>query len=248
MSPPLFLVPELPDGAAYELGGPEGHHAAHVQRLRPGERVLLADGKGSTASATVTAAGKSGLAVAIESQWYAEPQSPRIVVAQGIPKGDRAELAVQAMTEVGADEIVPWAASRCVTIWRGDRGAKARDKWAATAREAAKQARRTWLPVVSDRAASTAQLASRVRELVDAGSGAAYVLHEEAKSPLTSVPLPSSGDIMLVVGPEGGIADAEIDAYVAAGATPVRLGDNVLRTSTAGVAALSVLATRLGRW
>ena len=132
------------------LDGPEGHHAAVVQRLRAGERLLLGDGRGSTASALVTAVGKTGLTATIENHWYVEPPAPRLVVAQGIPKGERGELAVQAMTEVGVDEIVPWAASRCVTIWRGDRGAKARDKWAATAREAAKQARRSWLPVIAD--------------------------------------------------------------------------------------------------
>ncbi len=142
------------------------------------------------------------------------------------------------MTEVGVDEIVPWSASRCVSIWRGDRGAKARDKWAATAREASKQARRAWLPVVADEAVSTKALAPR----------ATYVLHEEASTPLSSVPLPTDGDIVLVVGPEGGISDEELAAFTAAGATPVLLGTNVLRTSTAGVAAICVLATRLGRW
>ena len=241
MSAPLFLVPRLPESGAVTLDGPEGHHAAVVQRLRTGERLLLGDGRGSTASALVTAVGKTGLSATIENHWYVEPPSPRLVVAQGLPKGERGELAVQTMTEVGVDEIVPWAASRCVTVWRGDRGAKARDKWVATAREAAKQARRSWLPIIADGAESTAALAGR-------GADAVLVLHEGAELPLSSAPLPSRGEILVVVGPEGGIADAEIDAFVAAGAMPVRLGRSVLRTSTAGVAALAVLATRLGRW
>jgi 16S rRNA (uracil1498-N3)-methyltransferase len=181
------------------------------------------------------------LTTRIEKQWYVDPPTPRVVVAQGIPKGDRGDLAVQAMTEVGVDEIVPWAASRCVAVWRGDRGVKARDKWAVTAREAAKQARRAWLPIVADTAASTAWLAAR-------SSAATFVLHEDAAAPLSTVPLPDSGEIMLVVGPEGGIADAELDVLTAAGAVLVRVGPTVLRTSTAGVAALAVLATRLGRW
>ena len=241
MSAPLFLVPRLPESGAVTLEGPEGHHAAVVQRLRTGERLLLGDGRGSTASALVTAVGKTGLSATIENHWYVEPPSPRLVVAQGLPKGERGELAVQAMTEVGVDEIVPWAASRCVTVWRGDRGAKARDKWVATAREAAKQARRSWLPIIADGAVSTAALAGR-------GADAVLVLHEGAELPLSSAPLPGRGEILVIVGPEGGIADAEIDAFVAAGAMPVRLGRSVLRTSTAGVAALAVLATRLGRW
>jgi 16S rRNA (uracil1498-N3)-methyltransferase len=209
---------------------------------------------------------------------------------QGIAKGDRGELAVQAMTEVGVDEIVPWAASRSVAQWRGDRGHKARDKWAATAREAAKQARRAWLPVVAgDPDCSTKQVATRI-----SAATVAFVLHEEATQRLAAASLPfalrtyrnqagenpaaahgevisggaqsgvipggaqsgvipggaqsKGGEIVLVVGPEGGISDAELDTFVSAGATAVRLGDSVLRTSTAGVAALSVLSVRLDRW
>jgi 16S rRNA (uracil1498-N3)-methyltransferase len=238
MSAALFLVAALPAANAFELDGPEGHHAANVARMRVGERLLLGDGVGNTASAEVTAVGKGTLTLSVIDRWYAQPPSPRIVVAQGIPKGDRGELAVQAMTEVGVDEIVPWSASRCVSIWRGDRGVKARDKWAATAREASKQARRAWQPIVADDAVSTKVLAQR----------ATYVLHEEASEPLSTVLLPVDGDIVLVVGPEGGISDEELAVFTAAGAMPVRLGANVLRTSTAGLAATCLLATRLHRW
>jgi 16S rRNA (uracil1498-N3)-methyltransferase len=165
-------------------------------------------------------------------------------VVQGIAKGDRGELAVQAMTEIGVDEIVPWAASRSVAQWRGERGAKSRDRWAATAREAAKQARRPWLPLVGgDPDCSTKQVAARLSDVA-----AAFVLHEAATVRLTTADLPGSGEIVLVVGPEGGISDAELDVFADAGAVAVRLGDSVLRTSTAGGAALSVLSARLGRW
>ena len=241
MSLPLFLVSELPPGSGLTLDGPEGHHAAVVQRIRVGERLLIGDGAGSTARAVVRAVGKSTLDLAIEQRWYADPPAVRLTVAQGIAKGDRGELAVQAMTEVGVDEIVPWAASRSVAIWKGERGTKARDKWAATAREAGKQARRPWLPVVAPGAVSTPDLARRA-------AAATFVLHEEATTALTAVPLPESGDITLVVGPEGGISDDELATFTAAGAVPVRLGESVLRTSTAGLAALCVLSVRLGRW
>jgi 16S rRNA (uracil1498-N3)-methyltransferase len=244
VSSPLFLVESLPSGDAYTLDGPEGHHAAAVQRLRAGEELLLADGRGGTATAVVTAAGRGTLELSITSRGYVPEPDPRLVVAQGLAKGDRGELAVQAMTEVGVDEIIPWAAARCVVQWRDDRGAKAREKWVATAREAAKQARRAWLPVVAgDPAApsvSTSALAKRL-----AGAAAGFVLHEEASARLSTVDLPSHGEIVLVVGPEGGIAPEELDAF---GAVAVRLGETVLRTSTAGVAALSVLSARLGRW
>jgi 16S rRNA (uracil1498-N3)-methyltransferase len=244
VSAPLFLVEALPTGDTLTLDGPEGHHAATVQRLRVGEELLLADGRGGTAGAVVTAVGRGTLDLRVTSRGYADAPVPRLVVVQGIAKGDRGELAVQAMTEVGVDEIVPWAASRSVTQWRGDRGVRAREKWAATAREAAKQARRPWLPAVAGTPdESTTTVTRRI-----AGAAAAFVLHEEADARLTTAALPDTGEIVLVVGPEGGITDTELSAFEEAGASAVRLGPSVLRTSTAGVAALSVLSTRLSRW
>jgi 16S rRNA (uracil1498-N3)-methyltransferase len=155
-------------------------------------------------------------------------------VAQGIAKGERGELAVQAMTEAGVDEIVPWPAARSVAVWRDE---KPLSRWRATVREAAKQARRPWIPRVSA-PLPTARLAGRATLVLDAA----------ASVPLSAAPLPDRGEIVLVVGPEGGIAPEELAAFAAAGALPVRLGDEILRTSTAGVAALAVLSARLGRW
>jgi 16S rRNA (uracil1498-N3)-methyltransferase len=164
------------------------------------------------------------------------------VVVQALPKGDRGELAVETMTEVGVDVIVPWAADRCVTRWRPERRDKALGRWRATAREAAKQARRARLPEVAD-LASTEDAAARI-----AAASLALVLHEEAEAPLSAVQAPVAGDIVLVVGPEGGITDAESERFAAAGGRPARLGPTVLRTSTAGVAAASVLLAATGRW
>jgi 16S rRNA (uracil1498-N3)-methyltransferase len=243
VSAPLFLVDDLPSGSAFTLDGPEGHHAATVQRLRAGESLILADGRGGSATAEITAVGRGSVDVTITGREQTPAPDPRLVVVQGIAKGDRGELAVQAMTEIGVDEILPWAASRSVAQWRGDRGFKARDKWASTAREAAKQARRSWLPLVGGEPdCSTGQIAARLR------SATAFVLHEEATDRLATAELPASGEIVLVVGPEGGISDAERVTFADAGATAVRLGREVLRTSTAGVAALAVLSARLHRW
>ena len=240
----MFLVDVLPGGPQFTLTGAEGHHAADVQRLRVGESLVLADGRGGTAPAEVTRVGRGSIDVAVGPRNRAAAPDPRLVVAQGIAKGDRAELAVQAMTEIGVDEILPWAASRSVAQWRGDRGVKAREKWVSTAREAAKQARRPWLPAIGgDPDCSTKRVAARLT-----AAAAAFVLHEEATERLSAAELPPSGEIVLVVGPEGGIGDAELGVFVSAGASVVRLGDSVLRTSTAGVAALAVLSARLGRW
>src|SRR5262245_13542022 len=239
MSAPLFLVEALPDADAVVLDGPEGHHAADVQRLRPGEVLLIGDGRGTLCEAVVTSVAKGRLTANITSRGYEDPPAPRLVVVQAIAKGDRGELAVQAMTEIGVDVIVPWAASRSVTQWRDERGERARQRWSDTAREAAKQARRAWVPEVSA-AESTRSVATRLR--------GGLVLHEAAPDRLSTVELPTDGDLVLVVGPEGGIAPEELSLFADAGGRVVHLGTSVLRTSTAGVAALSVLSARLGRW
>jgi 16S rRNA (uracil1498-N3)-methyltransferase len=166
---------------------------------------------------------------------------PRFVVVQALPKGDRGELAVETMTEVGVDVVVPWAASRCVTRWRAARGEKALSRWRTSSHSAAKQSRRSWFPEVAE-PATTAEVA----ELLSAAAVGA-VLHESAVDPLASVDLPGSGDVVLVVGPEGGVSDDELSAFRDAGATTYRLGETVLRTSTAGTAALAVLSAK-ARW
>jgi 16S rRNA (uracil1498-N3)-methyltransferase len=239
---PLFLVDTLPAGERVTLSGPEGHHAATVQRLRVGEELVVGDGRGALATGVITGVGRSTLELRVTDRRYEQPQLPRLVVVQAIAKGDRGELAVQAMTEAGVDEVVPWPAARAVAKWRGERGEHAWQRWVLTAREAAKQARRPWLPAVAA-AAPTPAVASRLST-----AAAGFVLHEEATARLTEVELPGSGDIVLVIGPEGGISPKELAEFEAAGAVPVRLGSAVLRTSTAGVAALSVLSARLGRW
>jgi 16S rRNA (uracil1498-N3)-methyltransferase len=239
VTPPLFLVDRLPDGGSFVLGGDEGRHAARVRRLAAGEDVLVSDGLGGLLACTVAEVVAEGLRLTVVSASTVAVPRPRLVVVQALPKGDRAELAVEVLTELGVDEIVPWSASRSITRWDGPRGAKALDKWRRTAREAAKQSRRPRLPIVHD-LASTAQVAARL--------AAGFVLHEDAAAPLSSVALPDADELVLVVGPEGGVSPDELAEFSTAGATAVRLGDQVMRTSTAGAAALAVVSVRLGRW
>ncbi|MET8138860.1 16S rRNA (uracil(1498)-N(3))-methyltransferase [Sphaerisporangium sp. NPDC005288] len=241
MSVPVFLADDL-SGDEIVLGGPEGRHAATVRRLRAGERVDLTDGAGAVAECAVRDAGKDFLRLEVVGRRVVPAPDPRLVVVQGLPKGERGELAVEMMTEAGVDVIVPWAAARCVTQWKGERAAKSLARWRSTAREAAKQARRFHLPEVAEQA-STAEVAALLR-----GAAAAAVLHEEAVVPLSRLEPPASGDMVVVVGPEGGITDEEIKRFQEAGAAPALLGPTVLRTSTAGVAAAAVLLTRSGRW
>lgn len=252
MSAPLFLVEPgtlaaVGAGDEVPLGGAEGRHAVQVRRVQPGERVDLADGAGVRVEGVVrrviTNGGKPGPAVVVEVVARVEEPvpSPRLVLVQALAKGDRDVAAVETATELGVDRVVPWQAARSVVVWRGERAAKSQKRWAATAFAATKQSRRSRIPEVSD-LVTTAELC----ELV-AAAALAVVLHESAERPLTAVELPAEGDLVVVVGPEGGIADDELDQLVAAGAVAVRLGATVLRSSSAGPAALAVLSAR-SRW
>lgn len=241
---PVFHLPGARDAAVgFEvvLDGPEGHHAAVVRRIGVGERVVLTDGEGTRLVGAVETAAKRSLTIRVSEKAEARRPSPRVTVAQAIPKGDRGELAVELLTEVGADEVVPWAAGRSEGRWRGERAAKALERWRSTARESAKQSRRVWWPVVTE-PIDLDGVCERVQ-----GAGLAVVLHEGGGVPLASIDgLPD--DLLLVVGPEGGLSDAEVEALRAAGAVVVRLGAEVMRTSTAGAAATAALLARTPRW
>ncbi|TDU78282.1 16S rRNA (uracil(1498)-N(3))-methyltransferase [Streptomyces sp. KS 21] len=246
MTAPVFVVEEVPAGPEFVLDGPEGRHAVSVKRLNPGEDVVLTDGRGHWSQGVVKAAEGKDRLVVTDLRVEEEPEpAVRITVVQALPKGDRGELAVETMTETGVDAIVPWQASRCITQWRGDRGAKSLAKWRATAREAGKQSRRVRFPEVAE-AMSTKQVAALL-----AGADLAMVLHEDRDAPsgaLATAELPAGGSIVLVVGPEGGVSPEELAVFAQAGAHPYRLGSSVLRTSTAGTAATAVLLARTGRW
>lgn len=250
-SAPLFLVDNIDTlpgpGGITELAGPEGRHAATVRRIRPGEPLVLTDGRGSIVHAETTAAGRDSLELRITGVERVAPPRVRVAVAQALVKGDRGELAVETATEAGADEIVPWRAARCVARWEtGPRGDKALARWRSAAREAAKQARRPWAPVVAE-PVGTAELATRVPD-----ADLALVLHESATVSLADpdlcATLPEEGTVLLVVGPEGGVDPHELDSLVAAGARAVRMGPEVLRASTAACVALGALGVLAGRW
>jgi 16S rRNA (uracil1498-N3)-methyltransferase len=245
MSLPVHLVPSLTGvtvGSSVEVTGDEAHHAVAVRRLRVGEPVVLTDGGGTSVTGEVSSTGKRVFSVTVASVSTAPPAEPALVVVQALPKGDRGELAVEMLTEVGVAAVVPWAASRSVAVWRGERASRSLARWRSTAREAAKQSRRSWFPTVAD-LASTAEVVELVR-----AADLAVVLHEESPVPMASLEVPASGRILVVVGPEGGLSDEEVAAFVGAGATSVRLGAEVLRTSTAGVAAVAALLSHTPRW
>lgn len=228
----------------FTLDGAEGRHATTVRRLRPGERVDVTDGAGLIAQCQVVAArsGPGQLDLTVLAR-RTEPAPPyRLTVVQAILKGDRGELAVELMTEVGADVIVPWAAERCVARWPAGREDKALARWRSTALAAGKQSRRARFSEVTPQE----RLAVVVQRVHDAAL--AVLLDPRAGTPLGSLDLPDRGEIVLIVGPEGGLTEAEETALAGAGAVPARLGPTVLRGSTAGAVAAALVLSASGRW
>jgi 16S rRNA (uracil1498-N3)-methyltransferase len=260
-TPPVFLAgtAEL-ERDSITLTGAEGRHAATVRRLSAGERADVTDGAGTIAECTVTRTGPGVIELAVLSKRTIPAAEPRIVVVQAIPKGDRGELAVEIMTEVGVDEVIAWQAERSVARWRGDRGdrgdgvgrgdrgsradraGKALARWQATAREAAKQSRRAWIPEVTG-PERTPAVARRV-----AAADLAILLEPGAEAAFGSLAIPHRGEIVVIVGPEGGVSPAESDALTGAGAVPARLGPTVLRSSSAGAVAAALALAGSGRW
>lgn len=227
-------------GDLVELTGDEARHAVSVARVRVGERFALGDGRGTVVHGVVTHTGPREVQVRADEIVVTEPSAPAITLVQALAKGDRDELAVQAATELGVDRVVPWQAARSVSRWEGPKAAKGRQRWQTIAREAAKQSIRAWAPEVGE-VTTTGRLAD-----VLAGSRV-LLLEPTAATALTELAF-DGRDLALVVGPEGGIAADELERLTAAGAEPVRLGASVLRTSTAGPAAIAVISAALGRW
>ena len=248
MTAPVFVVDAAAlvgaaPGSLLTVGGAEGRHAVTVRRIRAGESVQLVDGAGRRAVGIVAAiSGKDSFDVSVGVVAVEADPQPRVTVVQALAKGDRGELAVELLTEIGVDEIVPWAAMNCVTRWRADRVDRSWQRWADAAAAAAKQSRRARFPIVSA-LATTADVVARIT-----GADAAAVLHESASSPIGDMALPPVGEVVLVVGPEGGLDASELSLFEEAGARVVRLGPTVLRTSSAGIAAVAAMLASSPRW
>jgi len=255
MSAPIFYISAeeyetLTPGASFELDGPEGKHAL-VKRMEVGESIDLGDGTGRRAVGTVHSLTDRGVIVRVE-QLREEHTSPRIYLVQALAKDGRDLLAIETATELGVYGVLPWSADRSIVRWKGERAAKAHTKWQNTVTAAAKQSRRALIPEVYD-LYSTTDLVELIEEVTGQGS-AVFILHEQATERLSALArklveaenLPK--EIYLLVGPEGGISDREVQLFTEAGAHLALLGDEVLRSSTAGSAAMCTLNVVLGRW
>ena len=230
----------VPVGARIAVTGAEARHAVTVSRVQAGERISVGNGAGLVVTGSVVSAEPAQFVVEVDEVDEVAAPAPAVWLAQALAKGDRDEQAVQQATELGVDGVIPWAAQRSIVRWEGARSRKGHDRWTAIVREASKQSLRAWLPEVAE-LASTAVLAAL------AGETRMLVLDPEAGPALSAVEL-DDRDIVLVVGPEGGVAPGELSRLEGAGAEPVRLGETVLRTSTAGPAALALINAKLGRW
>jgi 16S rRNA (uracil1498-N3)-methyltransferase len=257
VSNPVFFTPAgaldgTVPGSVFVLDGAEARHAVTVKRLAVGEQVDIADGAGKRITGTVMDAAPAELTVECTSVSVEPRPDVRLVLVQALAKGDRDELAIETATELGIDAVIPWQSERSIVRWKGDRAAKAHGKWQSTVAAAAKQARRAWIPEVRP-AVDTQSLAKAVAE-----ASLAVILHEDAVTPLRRVlgkwseerqeAAGTGGEILLIVGPEGGISPREVTRLCSAGAVTALLGPHVLRSSTAGPAGVVVASDVLGRW
>jgi len=244
MSAALFYVDALTGaGELAVVDGDEGHHAANVRRIRVGEHIDLSDGAGTLAHCVVENTAKGSVTARITEQVTLPPARPSVTVVQALPKSDRSELAVELATEAGADAFVAWQSARCVARWDGPKADKGLRRWSAVARSAARQSRRAYIPTVTG-VESTRDLLRRIAST----DAVVLALHESATEPFAEMPVAQSDSVILIIGPEGGIADDEIAALTDAGAHAVRLGPTVLRTSTAAAVALGALGALTSRW
>lgn len=245
MVEPLFFAAIGKDtvvGSTFVLGGPEAKHAVGVRRMLPGEAIAISDGFGLKIRGIVSNVSKDTLDVSVQSIDTVPAPAVQLHLVQALAKGDRDELAIQACTELGVSGVIPWQANRSISIWKDDKKIKGRTRWQTIVSEAAKQSLRAKVPAVEE--------VQNSHELVAKLSAfdSVLVLDPQAKTSISQISIPSSGSVAILVGPEGGISESELEAFSLAGFTSVRLGAGVLRTSTAGMAAVSYLQAKLGDW
>lgn len=250
MSLPVFrsaLAAEAVTGQVLTLGEDVAGHAVRVRRIGPGEQIDIVNGAGARARGTVTTASPTDIAIDVTAVTTEPRPAPRLVLVQALAKGDRDLQAIETATEIGVDDVIPWAAERSIADWPAKKREKIAAKWENLLNAASLQARRSHFPQLHELVRGTS-LAQRL-----SAADAVFVLHETAEAKLsTALEEVAAGEaperIVFVVGPEGGISDSELAALKDRGATPVLLGPTILRSSSAGSAGLVMAQNSLGRW
>ncbi len=236
----IFFVAEGNDFSAnqIEVDGDEAHHGVNVLRLKQSEEVKISDGVGNWGIGKVSQLSKKNFTVEISDHGFEPAAKQQVIVVQAILKNDANKEAVDFLTQVGADEIIPWQSQHSI----GKIDVKSLTKWQTVARESSRQSRRVRIPAIAN-VHSTESLISKIQDLQNI-----FVLHESAENRLSQIEINQEADLFLIVGPEGGLSEIEVNAFVAAGAKIVRLGESVLRAANAGAAATSVVMSRTGKW
>jgi len=237
----LFLVEKLTDAPVIEVEGDEAHHAIKVLRINLGEEILISDGSGNWVRAKVENIEKKSLSAKVLERGFQDERTPRLIVVQGLPKSDRVKEAIEILVESGVDLIIPWESERSISKWQKD----SLVKWQNAALAATKQSRRFRAPEIIDQL-SLSQLLE-----IASDTGAIVVMHESAKvklSEVVSTKFAGLSEIIIVIGPEGGLTDNELALLEGAGAHVLGLGPEVFRSAHAGGAALSAISALIGRW
>ncbi|CAB4626031.1 unannotated protein [freshwater metagenome] len=245
MVEPLFFAAIGQDtkaGSTFVLGGQEAKHAVSVRRMVAGESISVSDGVEIQIRGTVSKVHKDNLEISVESVEALTPPSIQLVLVQALAKGDRDELAIQACTELGVFGVIPWQSDRSISIWKAEKKQKGQQRWQTIVTEAAKQSLRPLVPVVAE-VLDSQELVESLRSFDQV-----LVLVPESPSSITQLQLPLTGKIAIVVGPEGGMSEQELATFAKADFSLVHLGTGVLRTSTAGMAAVSYLQAKQGDW
>lgn len=245
MVEPLFFAAIGSDsalGTSFTLGGPEAKHAISVRRMTIGESIAISDGSGVKIRGKVIKVKKETLEISIESIEELLAPKSQLVLVQALAKGDRDELAIQACTELGLFGVIPWQADRSISIWKAEKKQKGQARWQSIVTEASKQSLRAFIPRV-EQVLDSQELISALQVFDQV-----LILDPEADKSITEINSPAEGKVAIVVGPEGGISEQELESFKKAGFSSVRLGGGVLRTSTAGMAAVSYLQAKLGDW
>lgn len=238
---PLFIVEKLPSSGEVEITGDEARHAISAVRIKVNELISLSDGRGAKATAEVLEVDRKSLRAKIVDHKFKEPSAIKLSVLQALTKGDRARETVELLTEAGVDQIFPWAAKRSIGQWKDDHDSHS--KWQTWAREATKQSRRSWIPEVA-----TVQTQDSIRDRF-AEFDLVLLFHESESVKLSSILREKNvQSVLIIIGPEGGIAEEEVSFFCAAGAISVSMGEPVFRSAHAGAAALAAVQTALGIW
>ncbi|MDP2233567.1 MAG: RsmE family RNA methyltransferase [Actinomycetota bacterium] len=246
----FFLSEALPPDASKQpvrlpLSAADVHHCVTVLRLGPDARIVAVGPDRSSSVVSITQVGTDSVS-GIVTETLPAVFAPRVTLVQGLAKGDKLDLVVEKVTEIGVEAVVPVSFARSVVKLVAERSLKRGERLRRVAASAAKQSQRSFVPTISDPVAVAA-----LPELLTGFDVVLVAWEEDRGAPgigacLTEAGATSESRIAIVVGPEGGLTEAEVDSLCANGALRVSLGSTVLRTETAGILSAALCVYECG--